>query len=153
MATTVHLEHAHAKLTRSLHVVGRRSDGYHLLRSEMVSLDLCDDVEIAEGEAGLSIEDEIAWEPIGGTPVQLDVPSDHRNLVLGALARIGKLARIRLVKRIPPGAGLGGGSSDAAAVLRAFGSLDVELAASLGADVPFCLLGGRALVTGIGDEL
>src|SRR5207302_1227651 len=63
----------------------------------------------------------------------------------------GRQAHVRLVKRIPPGGGLGGGSADAAAVLRWAGVADVELAASLGADVPFCLTGGRARVRGIGE--
>ena len=58
---------------------------------------------------------------------------------------------MRLVKRIPAGAGLGGGSADAAAVLRWAGVLDPAVAAGLGADVPFCVVGGRALVTGIGE--
>jgi 4-diphosphocytidyl-2-C-methyl-D-erythritol kinase len=66
---------------------------------------------------------------------------------------VGRTAQVRLVKRIPAGAGLGGGSADAAAVLRWAGCHDVAVAASLGADVPFCLLGGRARVTGIGDVL
>ena len=67
--------------------------------------------------------------------------------------RAGRTARVRLVKRIPPGAGLGGGSADAAAVLRWAGCTDPAVAAGLGADVPFCVSGGRALVTGIGEEV
>jgi 4-diphosphocytidyl-2-C-methyl-D-erythritol kinase len=60
---------------------------------------------------------------------------------------------VRVVKRIPPGAGLGGGSADAAAVLRWAGCRDLAVAARLGADVPFCLVGGRAKVSGIGEEV
>jgi 4-diphosphocytidyl-2-C-methyl-D-erythritol kinase len=71
--------------------------------------------------------------------------------VLAALQACGRQARVRLTKRIPPGAGLGGGSSDAAAVLRWAGVHDLDLAARLGADVPFCLVGGRARVGGIGE--
>ena len=60
---------------------------------------------------------------------------------------------MRLEKRIPSGAGLGGGSADAAAVLRWAGVTDLEVAARLGADVPFCLVGGRARVTGVGEAV
>src|SRR5439155_19405182 len=74
-------------------------------------------------------------------------------LVRRALAAVGRAAHVRLRKRIPAGAGLGGGSSDAAAVLRWAGSTDLALAASLGADVPFCLVGGRARVRGIGEDV
>ena len=73
------------------------------------------------------------------------------NLVRRALALAGRTAHVRLEKRIPAGAGLGGGSADAAAVLRWAGFADLEAAARLGADVAFCLVGGRARVTGIGE--
>lgn len=85
-----------------------------------------------------------------------DVPTTGDNLALRAAAAVGATCRIRLHKRIPTGAGLGGGSSDAAAVLRALGAgrtdLD-EIASGLGADVAFFLRGGRALATGRGDTL
>ncbi len=68
-----------------------------------------------------------------------------------ALRAAGRRAHVRLRKRIPVGGGLGGGSADAAAVLRWAGITDLNVAASLGADVPFCLVGGRAQVTGIGE--
>src|SRR5205807_10542471 len=71
--------------------------------------------------------------------------------VRGALWAVGRTADVRRAMRIPAGAGLGGGSADAAAVLRWAGVSDMALAASLGADVPFCLLGGRARVSGIGE--
>ena len=150
---TISRELAHAKLTRTLRVTGRRSDGYHLLSSEMVAVDLADELFIDEGGAGLLVEDEIAWERSDRTRPILEVPTNGTNLVARALALSGQRAGIRLVKRIPAGAGLGGGSTDAAAVLRYFGALDREHAASLGADVPFCLDGGRALVSGIGETL
>jgi 4-diphosphocytidyl-2-C-methyl-D-erythritol kinase len=130
---------APAKLTRSLRVVGTRADGLHLLDAEMVTVDLADRLELADGD-GLEI--------VGGAP---DVPAGDGNLVRRALAAVGRRARVRLEKRIPSGAGLGGGSADAAAVLRWAGSSDLALAATLGADVPFCLVGGRARVTGIGE--
>jgi 4-diphosphocytidyl-2-C-methyl-D-erythritol kinase len=133
--------------------MGRRSDGYHLLESEMVAVDLTDEIWIDEGGEGLAIEDEIAWERSDRKRPVLEVPADATNLVSRALALAGRGAGIQVVKRIPAGAGLGGGSTDAAAVLRYFGALDRQRAASLGADVPFCLEGGRALVTGIGEIL
>jgi 4-diphosphocytidyl-2-C-methyl-D-erythritol kinase len=71
--------------------------------------------------------------------------------VTRALAATGRTARVRLVKRIPPGAGLGGGSADAAAVLRWAGSDDRDAAVALGSDVPFCAIGGQARVSGVGE--
>lgn len=138
---------APAKLTVSLRVVGRRPDGYHLLDAEMVSIDLVDELTFSDGD-GLEIVD--------GTGSSSSewierLPRDGRNLVRRALQAVGRAAHVRLVKRIPPGGGLGGGSSDAAAVLRWAGVDDATLAASLGADVPFCLRGGRARVRGIGE--
>ncbi len=145
---------APAKLTLSLRVTGVRSDGYHLLESEMVSVDLGDTLALEEGD-GLTVSSDagpygqagrLGWAP-------RPVPTGPENLVRRALAASGRKAAVRLVKRVPPGAGLGGGSADAAAVLRWAGRTDVALAAGLGADVPFCLAGGRALVRGIGDAL
>jgi len=132
---------APAKLTRTLRVTGVRADGYHLIDAEMVTVDLADTL-VFDGGDGLTL--------VGAGP---DVPADDRNLVRRALALVGRTARVELTKRIPSGAGLGGGSADAAAVLRWAGSRDLALAASLGADVPFCLAGGRARVTGVGEQL
>ena len=140
-ADTVRLR-APAKLTRSLRITGVRADGYHLIDAEMVTLDLADEVVLSPGD-GLEV--------VGATG--LAVPGDDDNLVRRALAALGRRATVRLVKRIPAGAGLGGGSADAAAVLRWAGCADLALAASLGADVPFCLVGGRARVTGVGEVL
>ena len=144
------LVRAPAKLTRSLRITGVRPDGLHLLDAEMLTLDLADELEIGPGD-GLEIVDRIPMED--GTPL----PTGPENLVRRALAAVGRRAGVRLTKRIPPGAGLGGGSADAAAVLRWAGvSPDgpgLALAASLGADVPFCLAGGRARVRGVGEEL
>jgi 4-diphosphocytidyl-2-C-methyl-D-erythritol kinase len=156
---------APAKLTRSLRIVGIRGDGYHLLETEMTSLDLADELEIEEGAEGLEVVDEVAWISGGpgvsaaragkadGQPAPAAAPEGQENLVVRALAAAGRQARVRLRKRIPGGAGLGGGSSDAAAVLRWAGALDPATAVGLGADVPFCVLGGRARVKGIGDEV
>ena len=130
---------APAKLTLSLRVTGVRDDGYHLIDAEMVTLDLADELEFGEGD-GLEVRG-----------IAVDDGAD--NLVQRALRAVGRTAHVTLTKRIRPGGGLGGGSADAAAVLRWAGVDDIEVAASLGADVPFCLLGGRARVTGIGDVI
>jgi 4-diphosphocytidyl-2-C-methyl-D-erythritol kinase len=131
-----------AKLTLSLRIVGIRNDGYHLLDAEMVTISLADRLEFSDGD-GLEV--------IGGEG--LEIPATADNLVCRALDTVGRRARVRLWKRIPAGAGLGGGSADAAAVLRWAGSHDLLAAARLGGDVPFCLVGGRARVTGIGDQV
>ncbi|HVM08958.1 MAG TPA: 4-(cytidine 5'-diphospho)-2-C-methyl-D-erythritol kinase [Acidimicrobiales bacterium] len=123
-----------AKLTVTLRVTGVRDDGYHLLDAEMVTLDLHDTLVVTEGRAN-------------------DLPAD--NLVSRALAAVGRSddVHVALTKRIPAGAGLGGGSADAAAVLRWAGCDDLSVAASIGADVAFCLVGGRARVRGIGEAV
>jgi 4-diphosphocytidyl-2-C-methyl-D-erythritol kinase len=136
---------APAKLTLSLRITGVRADGYHLLDAEMVALDLCDRLEILPGD-GLEVSG-------GSGESGLEVPAGDDNLVRRALAAAGRRAGVRLHKRIPAGAGLGGGSADAAAVLRWAGVSDLEVAARLGADVPFCLIGGRARVRGVGQEV
>ena len=123
---------AHAKLTVSLRVTGVRADGYHLIDAEMVTLDLADELTFTSGANDLAAD----------------------NLVSRALVASGREdVHVDLLKRIPAGAGLGGGSADAAAVLRWAGVSDVDVAARLGADVPFCLVGGRARVQGIGELL
>lgn len=147
---------APAKLTLSLRVVGTRPDGYHLLESEMASIDLADTlvmrpgdrltVTTGSGEGTTWFADGVRWQ---GT----SVPTGSDNLVERALRVVGRRADVELVKRIPPGAGLGGGSADAAAVLRWAGCADLEVAQGLGADVPFCVAGGRATVRGVGEEI
>jgi 4-diphosphocytidyl-2-C-methyl-D-erythritol kinase len=119
--------------------MGVRADGYHELDAEMVTVDLADELTFEEGD-GLAVTG----------PAADGVPVDG-NLVQRALGAVGRRARVRLHKVIPAGAGLGGGSADAAAVLRWAGVDDLAVAAALGADVPFCLLGGRARVRGIGE--
>jgi 4-diphosphocytidyl-2-C-methyl-D-erythritol kinase len=123
-------------------VTGLRGDGYHLIDAEMVSLDLADQLTFRPGW-GLEV--------VEGLDLGYVDPQD--NLVGRALKAVGREAHVSLVKRIPAGGGLGGGSSNAATVLRWAGCEDLEIAASLGADVPFCLHGGRARVRGIGEVL
>jgi 4-diphosphocytidyl-2-C-methyl-D-erythritol kinase len=137
---------APAKLTVSLAITGVRPDGYHELEAEMVSLDLADDLVFSEPGQGLVVD------AGPGTRAET-LAADASNLINRALAAVDRKAAVRVTKRIPLGAGLGGGSADAAAVLRWAGCADLGLAASLGADVPFCLVGGRAQVKGIGERV
>ena len=129
---------APAKLTLSLRIMGVRPDGLHLIEAEMVTLDFGDVIEVSQGQR---VTYSGAWRGAGASD----------DLVSRALSLIGQRRRVHVTKRIPAGGGLGGGSSDAAAILRAAGFDDLEQAAKLGADVAFCLVGGRALVSGIGE--
>jgi len=135
-------QYANAKLTVHLHITGTRPDGYHLLDSEMVSLDLVDELRFGPGD-GLTVH---------GADRRVVPPTDD-NLVRRALKLAGAKADVVLRKNIPTGGGLGGGSSDAAAALRYAGCTDLDKAVRLGADVPFCVAGGRARVQGIGEVL
>lgn len=150
---------AFAKINYALDVIGLRPDGYHEVRTVMQSISLSDEVRIeriAEG-FGLSFE-----------PEEADIGLHARNTayiawkMLRGLTSEALPAKVTLRKRIPAGAGLGGGSADAAAVLvglnEMFGlGLRVdelrEVGAGIGADVPFCISGGTALGEGIGDIL
>jgi len=134
---------APAKLTLNLRITGVRNDGYHLIDAEMVSLSLADVLQISTEGSGTALT-------IDG-PFASGITPDPRNLVIRALALAGREAHVQLTKNIPHGGGLGGGSTDAAAVLRWAGFHDLELASRLGADIPFCLIGGRAIVQGIGE--
>ncbi|MHB2027703.1 MAG: 4-(cytidine 5'-diphospho)-2-C-methyl-D-erythritol kinase [Acidimicrobiales bacterium] len=133
---------APAKLTWFLEITGRRGDGLHELRSEMVTLDYADRLELDENGDYFRVEGPFS-----------DVPLDPSNLVSRALREVGRRAGVTLIKRIPPGGGLGGGSADAGAILRWAGGVDASRALSLGADVPFCQVGGRALVEGVGERV
>jgi len=145
--TAVH-EAAPAKVNLALHVTGRRADGYHLLDSLVVF-----------AEAG----DLLDARPAAQTrlrvtgPMAAGVPDDDRNSVLRAAALIGVTAGITLEKHLPAAAGIGGGSSDAAACLRALARLaDVALPTgvlALGADVPVCLLARAGRMRGIGETV
>jgi 4-diphosphocytidyl-2-C-methyl-D-erythritol kinase len=131
---------APAKVTWSLAIEGRRRDGYHDIDAEMLTVSLADELTISEGD-GLEI--------IGAD----DLHPGENNLVSRALAVVGRSAHVVLRKNIPRGGGLGGGSADAAAVLRWAGGVSDDVAVQLGGDVPFCQRGGRARVRGIGDVI
>lgn len=150
---------APAKLNLTLDVLGKREDGYHEMRMVMTSVSLADEVTLT-------------LEPGEGTVISADLgflPVDGRNLAAIAAQRLrqatggnwGRLT-IHLRKRIPVCAGTAGGSSDAAAVLRGLNRLAglglrveelAEIGRSVGADVPYCVMGGTALAEGIGEKL
>ncbi len=155
----VFYEQAPAKLNLTLDVLGKRADGYHEMKMIMTSISLCDrlTLELEEGE-GLSLRTNLGF-----------LPLDERNLAAAAAlalaretgAELGKLT-IALEKQVPVCAGMAGGSSDAAAVLRCLNeALDLglsgerlaEIGAGVGSDVPYCVLGGTALATGRGEEI
>ena len=133
---------APAKLTTSLRVVGRRNDGFHLIDADMVSLDFGDWLFVTEAESPVV-------EFVDSEGNELHLGPD--NLVSRALRYVGSDVSVRIEKVIAAGAGLGGGSADAAAILHWAGHSDPVAAASLGADVAFCVVGGHARVQGIGE--
>ncbi len=145
---------APAKLTLSLRITGVRADGYHLVDAVMTCLDLADELTIKplRSAPGRTPRSEVTTTDPHGRRILRELPAEH-NLVTKALSLAGEAAEVAVRKHIPAGAGLGGGSSDAAAVLRwaGFGPGDERRAASIGADVAFCLIGGRARVRGIGE--
>jgi 4-diphosphocytidyl-2-C-methyl-D-erythritol kinase len=136
---------APAKLTLTLRVLGVRDDGLHLIDAEMVTLDLHDRLVVDDTATTTRVGAVGPAAPAGGL--------GDDDLVARALRLVGRTASVTVHKAIPPGAGLGGGSADAAAILRWAGWTDAVATASLGADVPFCLGGGRARVGGIGERL
>jgi len=154
---------APAKLTLSLRVTGVRADGLHLIDAEMVTLDLADTLVLTEPSVLAAGYDTPRAHPAArtdepGAEVRFVGPYARglvagEDLVTRALALVGRTATVEVDKQIPSGAGLGGGSADAGAILRWAGHTDVEAQARLGADVPFCVVGGRARVTGIGEVL
>ena len=150
---------AYAKVNFGLAVIGRRKDGFHELRTIYQTISLADhlDVVLSSGPPRVHLE-----------VVGLKVPEGRENLAVRSAEavlrelRLKQKISIRLQKRIPSGSGLGGASSDAAAVIRAILHLTgkklpldrlVHIAASLGSDVPFFLWGGRALGVGRGEEV
>lgn len=139
---------APAKLTLSLRITGVRADGYHLIDAVMTTLELHDTLTVnaADDDPNRSGDMVTYHGPFGDGLV-----GDGRDLVSRALVACRRKARVEVHKAIPHGGGLGGGSADAAAIFRWAGVDDVHLAASIGADVPFCIRGGRARVRGIGE--
>ncbi|HML09231.1 MAG TPA: 4-(cytidine 5'-diphospho)-2-C-methyl-D-erythritol kinase [Stellaceae bacterium] len=150
---------APAKINLYLHVVGRRGDGYHLLDSLVVFADIGDEITAAPADA-LSLA-------ISGPEAAALAERGDDNLVLRAARALAAhygiktRAALRLVKNLPVASGIGGGSSDAAAAIRALAALwgqpldagATTIAAALGADVPACLAGRPVWVGGIGERL
>ncbi|WIY26262.1 4-(cytidine 5'-diphospho)-2-C-methyl-D-erythritol kinase [Parasedimentitalea psychrophila] len=139
---------APAKINLTLHVTGQRPDGYHLLDSLVVFADVGDRLWLTPGDQ-LSID--VSGEFAEG------VPTDHRNLVWQAATGAGWSGRIQLDKALPHGAGIGGGSSDAASVLKTLAIQGLptakEFHLSLGADVPVCMAAQASRMQGIGDQI
>ena len=150
---------AYAKLNLTLDVISRREDGFHDLRMVMQTVDLVDTLTLTEEEQeGLRVSTNLRY-----------LPGDERNLAAIAAKKFweingcnGKGLAIDLQKKIPVCAGMGGGSADAAAVLRALNELSglklpvqrlAEIGEQVGSDVPYCVMGGTALAEGKGERL
>ena len=141
---------APAKINLTLHVTGQRDDGYHLLDSYVCFAAIGDRLTVEKADTtSLTL----------GGPFAKGVPAGPENLVRRAAALLGVTARITLEKNLPAAAGIGGGSADAAATLKALADLyDIPLPGrdrvlTLGADVPVCLMGGQVRMMGIGGDL
>lgn len=148
---------AYAKVNLSLDVCGKKEDGYHELSGVMQQISLCDDLWAEQAES-ISIRCNLPF-----------IPTDERNILWKAAKAFFKYTNIKgkgvcftLHKRIPSGAGLGGGSSDGTAAIKLLNQIYqthlsdeqmVELVAPVGADLPFFVYGGTALAEGIGDKL
>ncbi len=152
-----------AKINLFLYIISKREDGFHNLLSLMTEISLCDEIEFDFNRKNISIECKYP-----------DVPEDESNLAFKAAKiffdrlssyraqKINKGINIKIKKRIPPGGGLGGGSSNAACVLKAlnkwhnhpFSNTELmEMGLQLGADIPFFIRGGYALAQGTGEDL
>ena len=148
---------AYAKVNISLDIVGKREDGYHLLKMIMQNIDLYDEIILEKNNKDIIIECNKSY-----------VPTDSRNLAYKAAMAfkerydISEGVKIKIVKNIPVSAGLAGGSTDAAAVLKIMNKLFevnasdeelMELGLKLGADIPYCIKGGTALCEGVGEVI
>ena len=149
---------AYAKINISLDIVGKReSDGYHLLKMIMQNIDLYDEISIEKQKEDITISCNKSY-----------VPTDSRNLAYKAASlfketyNIEDGVHIDIVKNIPVSAGLAGGSTDAAAVLKLMNKIFkvnasneelMEIGLKLGADIPYCINGGTALCEGIGEKI
>lgn len=148
---------AYAKINLTLDVIGKRENGYHDVQMVMQQIDLHDIVTLETREGGISLESESEFLPKNDTNIAwraAEAVSKHVGRELGV--------HIIIEKNIPVAAGLAGGSTDAAAVIRGLNimydlglSLEemMEIGVTIGADVPFCIMGGTALAEGIGEEL
>lgn len=147
---------AYAKINIALDIVGKREDGYHILKMIMQTIDLYDIIEIEKTKSEIRLNCNKHY-----------VPTDERNLAYKAAKifketySISQGVDIKLTKNIPVSAGLAGGSTDAAGVLKLMNKMfnvnasDEELKSiglKLGADVPYCIKGGTALCEGIGEK-
>jgi len=132
---------AYAKINWSLRITGKRADGYHDLETLFQTISLHDTLTFTESDRlKLTCDDP-------------SIPIDDTNLVIRAARAVNANVEITLHKEIPAGGGLGGGSSDAAAMLIALGQPSPDIALTLGSDVPFFLTGGTAYATGRGEIL
>ena len=154
---TAQIFHAPAKLNLFLHIVGRRTDGYHLLQSAFQLIDWCDEIRITPTTDGVIT----LLNPQPSVPAEQDLVVRAARL-LQQHTGCTSGAQIHLEKRLPLGGGVGGGSSDAATTLRALNDLWQTglsvpqlqaLSVQLGADVPFFLFGQNAFVEGIGEQM
>jgi 4-diphosphocytidyl-2-C-methyl-D-erythritol kinase len=153
------VEHAYAKINLFLDVTGRRDDGFHDILSVMHSVSLCDKITLSCAD---SVETSISL-----SANTSEIPTDDSNIIVRVVREylsyfgIGAQVKIALEKHIPVGAGLGGGSSDGAATLRALNRILglateeqlLEIGAKVGSDIPFCLVGGLSLCTGRGEKI
>ena len=148
---------AYAKINLTLDVTGKRANGYHDVCMVMQQIDLHDRVTLQKRPSGVSLESESDFLPKDNTNIAwraAEAVSRHVNKDLGV--------HIIIEKKIPVAAGLAGGSTDAAAVIRGLNKMYglglslnemMEIGVTIGADVPFCIMGGTALAEGIGEEL
>lgn len=148
---------AYAKINLTLDVIGKQADGYHLVQMIMQQIDLYDEITLVAQEKGIRLTSDSAF-----------IPENPQNLAWRAVSLmqealgIDRGVHIAIRKQIPVAAGLAGGSTDAAAVIHGYAALcglsltlseKMALGLKLGADVPFCLMGGAALAEGIGERL
>ncbi|WP_430884161.1 4-(cytidine 5'-diphospho)-2-C-methyl-D-erythritol kinase [Fusibacter sp. JL216-2] len=148
---------AYAKINLTLDVTGKRENGYHDVRMVMQQIDLHDTVILTKLESGIELETNSAF-----------LPTDESNIAWKAAQAVSEHVgrnlgvKIYIDKKIPVAAGLAGGSTDAAAVIRGLNKLYhlglsletmMKIGVTIGADVPFCIMGGTAIAEGIGEEL
>lgn len=149
---------APAKINITLDIINKRDDGYHNIKSIMQTIDLCDELVIEKAEKGISVQTNLPY-----------LPKDSRNTAYKAAEKFfsytnikDKGVKIKILKKIPVSAGLAGGSTNAAAVIKSMNEIfNVGLSKSelmnigklIGSDVPFCITGGTAICEGVGDVI